>query len=88
VNLPEVNVRIPFELQVGLRYLRAKRQQTFISLISVISVAGVALGVMAADAKGPVAEWAFTEGSGDVLKCTLPGAAWGAISTAWECLKW
>jgi len=40
-------VRLPFELQVGLRYLRAKRQQTFISLISVISVAGVALGVMA-----------------------------------------
>jgi lipoprotein-releasing system permease protein len=42
-----VNVGLPFELQVGLRYLRAKRQQTFISLISVISVAGVALGVMA-----------------------------------------
>jgi lipoprotein-releasing system permease protein len=43
----EVIVRIPFELYVGLRYLKAKRRQTFISLISVISVAGVALGVMA-----------------------------------------
>lgn len=40
-------VKLPFELHMGLRYLRAKRRQTFISLISVISVAGVALGVMA-----------------------------------------
>ena len=40
-------MQIPFELEVGLRYLRAKRRQTFISLISIISVAGVALGVMA-----------------------------------------
>ncbi len=40
-------MKIPFELFVGLRYLKAKRKQTFISLISVISVVGVALGVMA-----------------------------------------
>jgi len=40
-------VKHPFELFVSLRYLRAKRKQSFISLISVISVAGVALGVMA-----------------------------------------
>ena len=32
---------------IGWRYLKAKRKQTFISLISVISVAGVALGVTA-----------------------------------------
>lgn len=36
-----------FELQIGLRYLKAKRKQTFISLITIISVGGVALGVMA-----------------------------------------
>jgi lipoprotein-releasing system permease protein len=36
-----------FELFVSLRYLRAKRRQTFISIITVISVAGVALGVFA-----------------------------------------
>ncbi len=36
-----------FELFVSLRYLFAKRRQTFISLISLISVAGVAVGVMA-----------------------------------------
>lgn len=36
-----------FEWFVCLRYLKAKRKQGFISLISVISVAGVMLGVMA-----------------------------------------
>jgi lipoprotein-releasing system permease protein len=36
-----------FELFMSLRYLKAKRKQTFISLISWISVGGVALGVMA-----------------------------------------
>ncbi len=36
-----------FEWFVSLRYLRAKRRQKFISLISVISMLGVAVGVMA-----------------------------------------
>lgn len=36
-----------FELFMGLRYLKAKRKQTFISLITWISVGGVAVGVMA-----------------------------------------
>ena len=36
-----------FELFISLRYLLAKRRQTFISLITIISVAGVAVGVMA-----------------------------------------
>jgi len=36
-----------YELLIGLRYLKAKRKQTFISIISVISVGGVALGVAA-----------------------------------------
>lgn len=38
---------MPFELQVALRYLTARRKQAFISLISGISVLGVAVGVMA-----------------------------------------
>ena len=38
---------MPFELFVGLRYLKARRKQAFISLITVISIGGVALGVMA-----------------------------------------
>ena len=36
-----------FELFVSLRYLKAKRKQTFISIITFISIGGVALGVMA-----------------------------------------
>jgi lipoprotein-releasing system permease protein len=38
---------MPFELFIGLRYLKAKRKSTFISIITFISIAGVALGVMA-----------------------------------------
>lgn len=37
----------PFELFVGLRYTRAKRRNHFISFISLISIAGIALGVTA-----------------------------------------
>src|SRR5687767_4657677 len=35
-----------YELFIGLRYLRARRQETFISLITIISVLGVMIGVM------------------------------------------
>jgi lipoprotein-releasing system permease protein len=37
----------PFELFVGLRYTRAKRRNHFISVISLISMLGIALGVTA-----------------------------------------
>ncbi|HET7833029.1 MAG TPA: ABC transporter permease, partial [Gallionella sp.] len=37
----------PFELFIGLRYTRAKRRNHFISFISLISILGMALGVMA-----------------------------------------
>ncbi len=36
-----------YELFISLRYLRAKRKQIFISLITILSMAGVGLGVMA-----------------------------------------
>ena len=35
-----------YELAVGLRYLKSRRRQMFISLITLISVGGVAVGVM------------------------------------------
>jgi lipoprotein-releasing system permease protein len=38
---------MPFELQIALRYLTARRKQAFISLISFISIIGVSVGVMA-----------------------------------------
>jgi len=44
-------LNLPFELQIGLRYTRAKRRgaqrNRFISFISAISMAGIALGVAA-----------------------------------------
>jgi len=36
-----------YEWFIGLRYLKAKRKQTFISIITMISIAGVTVGVMA-----------------------------------------
>jgi lipoprotein-releasing system permease protein len=38
---------VPFELQIALRYLLAKRRQVFISVISLVSTLGVTVGVMA-----------------------------------------
>ena len=38
---------MPFELFIAVRYLLARRKQAFISLISLISVLGVGVGVMA-----------------------------------------
>jgi lipoprotein-releasing system permease protein len=40
-------MNVPFELHIALRYLLAKRKQAFISVISLISTLGVAVGVMA-----------------------------------------
>jgi lipoprotein-releasing system permease protein len=40
-------MNMPFELQIALRYLIAKRKQAFISVISLISTLGVIVGVMA-----------------------------------------
>ena len=40
-------MNLPFELHIALRYLLARRRQAFISVISVISTLGVAVGVMA-----------------------------------------
>jgi lipoprotein-releasing system permease protein len=40
-------MNVPFELQIALRYLIAKRKQAFISVISLVSTLGVVVGVMA-----------------------------------------
>jgi lipoprotein-releasing system permease protein len=40
-------MNIPFELQIALRYLLAKRRQVFISVITLVSTLGVTVGVMA-----------------------------------------
>ncbi|MDE2184493.1 MAG: lipoprotein-releasing ABC transporter permease subunit [Alphaproteobacteria bacterium] len=41
----KVGAFAPFEWMLALRYLRAKRSESFISVISVISLVGIALGV-------------------------------------------
>ena len=38
---------MPFEYFIGTRYLRAKQKQAFISLITLLAIAGVTVGVMA-----------------------------------------
>ena len=38
---------LPYELFIGWRYTRAKRRNQFVSFISLLSMSGIALGVMA-----------------------------------------
>jgi len=38
---------LPYEILIGLRYTHAKRSNHFISFISIVSMTGIALGVMA-----------------------------------------
>ena len=47
IRIRSASTMIPFELFVAVRYLLARRKQAFISLISLISAVGVAVGVMA-----------------------------------------
>src|SRR5277367_2482114 len=58
-----------FELFIARRYLRAKRKQVVISVITAISVIGVAAGVMAM-----VIALAITNGFRDTLQRNLLGA--------------
>ena len=39
--------RLPFSLFIGIKYLRSRRRQKWISLISIFSIMGILLGVMA-----------------------------------------
>src|SRR5580700_12309190 len=43
----QASVSVRFEYLIGIRYLRARRRERFVSLIAVISLAGVALGTFA-----------------------------------------
>ena len=58
-----------FELFIARRYLRAKRKQVMISVITAVSVIGVAAGVMAM-----VIALAITNGFRDTLQKNLLGA--------------
>jgi len=58
-----------FELFVALRYLKAKRKQTMVSVISAISVLGIAAGVMAL-----VIALAMSTGTREVIQNKIVGA--------------
>lgn len=58
-----------FELFVALRYLKAKRKQTMVSVISAISVLGIAAGVMAL-----VIALALSTGFREVIQIKIVGA--------------
>ena len=58
-----------FEFFVALRYLKAKRKQAVISIITVISIIGVAAGVMAL-----VIALAINNGMRNTLERSLLGA--------------
>ncbi len=57
-----------YELFIGLRYLKAKRKRAFISLITLISICGIALGVMAL-----IIVLAVMSGFGDNLRDKILG---------------
>lgn len=57
-----------YEFFVGLRYLKAKRKQSFISLITFISIGGITLGVMAL-----IIVLAVMSGFGDNLRDKILG---------------
>ena len=63
------NLASGFELFVASRYLRARRKEAVISIITVISVLGVAAGVMAL-----VIALAVTNGFRNTLQRNLLGA--------------
>jgi hypothetical protein len=70
-----------FEYFIGRRYLRAKQKQAFVSLITILSIAGVMVGVMAlivviavmngfdADLKARILVWPCYGGSGKNPRC-------------------
>ncbi len=60
---------LPFELYIAIRYLLARRRQAFVSLISAVSMAGVAVGVMAL-----IVAQALMTGMQQELRDTLIGA--------------
>jgi lipoprotein-releasing system permease protein len=68
-----------FELFVSSRYLKAKRKQTFISIITFISIGGVALGVMAL-----IVVLAVMSGFENDLKNKILGLNSHALVLSWD----
>ena len=65
----QIYLIMKFEAFIALRYLRAKRKQTMVSVISAISVLGIAAGVMAL-----VIALAFSTGFKEDVQAKILGA--------------
>ena len=65
---------MPFELQIALRYLLARRRQAFISIISFVSTLGVTVGVLAL-----ILAMAMMTGLQSELRDRILGSTWHAV---------
>jgi len=72
-----ISANMSYEWFISLRYLKAKRKQTFISLITIISVFGVAIGVTAL-----IVVLAVMTGAQDDIKEKIVGANSHILVTA------
>src|SRR5581483_7666769 len=81
--MPLPGGRFPFELFVGLRYLRSKGGRGALSLLTVIAMAGMALGVMALIVVIGVMSGAEAELRGKILGTT---AHILVLDTAGQCI--
>lgn len=78
-----------YELQIGLRYLRSNRGNRYVSLISIISMAGVAIGVAVLIVVLSVMNGFESELRGRILSLTAHAtiSALGAGMDDWQGLK-
>jgi lipoprotein-releasing system permease protein len=65
---------MPFEFQIALRYLLARRRQAFISIISFVSTLGVTVGVLAL-----ILAMAMMTGLQSELRDRILGSTWHAV---------
>ncbi len=70
---------IPYELFVALRYLKARRKQTFVSVISFISILGVAVGVAALIIAQAIMTGFFEELQDKILSGDPDLLVWSAV---------
>ncbi|MGH7265880.1 MAG: lipoprotein-releasing ABC transporter permease subunit [Candidatus Rokuibacteriota bacterium] len=86
--------RLPFEVLIGLRYMRSKGRRGFVSLLTMIAMAGMALGVMALILVLGVMSGAEEEFMGKILGATahvmvtdVAGQGIGDVEQALEVIR-
>jgi len=74
---------VPYELFIALRYLRARRKQAFVSVITFISILGVAVGVAALIIAQAVETGFFEELQDKILSGDPDLIVWNALPAQW-----